>query len=59
MLRTLNGKARKHGTRPTSRFQLHQTTVNILRFRYFEKFTPENLEVSLMAVFTSENWKRL
>ena len=30
MLRTLNGEARKHDTRPTDRFQLHQTSVNIL-----------------------------
>ena len=30
ILRTLNDKAIKHGTRPTSRFQLHQTSVNTL-----------------------------
>ena len=31
MLRTLIGEARKHDTRPTSRFQLCQTSVNILQ----------------------------
>ena len=30
MFRTLNAEARKHGTRPTDRFQLSQTSVNIL-----------------------------
>ena len=32
MLRTRNGEARKHGMQPTSRFQLRQTSVNILIF---------------------------
>ena len=30
MLRTLHGEARKHDKRPTSRFQLRQTSVTIL-----------------------------
>ena len=35
MLRTLNGVARKRGTRSISRFQLHQTLVKMLyRSRY-------------------------
>ena len=41
MLRTLNGEARKHGTWPTSIFQLHQTSVNILyvhAYYYFLAF---------------------
>ena len=29
MLRALNGEAKKHGTQPTIRFQLHQTSFNI------------------------------
>ena len=29
MLHTLNGEARKHGTRPTGRFRLSQTSLNI------------------------------
>ena len=30
MFHTLNAEARKHGTLPTGRFQLSQTSVNIL-----------------------------
>ena len=50
MLPTLNGEARKHGTWPTSRFPLHQTSVNILyRIKAVQQLsTSENTKVTIL-----------
>ena len=49
MLRAFNGEASKHGTWPTNRFQLHQTSVNKLHL-FSSQMSNMNKEFKKLSV---------